>query len=255
MITGLSDRKIKKYFKEEKAAFQSRRAYDERRFWETVCSSKAAFYESEAKDMLSGMEFLYQQGRYIDKYLWLLQGGVLLALWNVLKYLESGYYLQKCMGIGASLFAVLLLPELWKNRNVNAMEVECAACYSLRQIYSARILLCALADMVMLCVFGTAVILNGRMLLREMIIHFFLPYMVTCCICFWTLYSRKVSSEAGAVFLCMVWAFIWTEFVLNERIYGAVSGIVWMTMLGISVFYLGYCIYKGQKMCGGEKWN
>lgn len=244
----LSDREIKKYLKrEENYGKEPERADGRKHLEETLRRAVNAFYEGEEKGTLSGWEFLYQQGRYIHKYLLAVQGGVLLGLWFVLKTLGGGYYVQRFMGIGASLFAVLLLPELWKNRNANAMEVESAAWYSLRQIYSARILLCALADMAMLCVFLLTVVFTGYAALEEVAVQFFLPYMVTCCICFRTLYSKGGGSETAAVLLCMVWAFIWLEFVLKDEIYGAVSGVVWLAMLAVSACYLGYCICKGQR--------
>ena len=228
----LSDKQIRKRLKEEEGSAAGQIEPDsESRVRQTIYRSVNALYEGEEEGTLSAWEFLYQQGRYIHKYLLAFQGGVLFLLWTVLKTLESGYYVQRCMGIGASLFAVLLLPELWKNRSTNAMEVECAARYSLRQIYS----------------FMATVVVNGKAVWEEVAIQFFLPYMVTCCICFRTLYSRRVGTEAGAVLLCMVWAFIWMEFVVNEEIYRAVSGAAWMAMLAAAAFYLGYCIYKGAK--------
>ena len=247
----LSDKQIRQCLEREAGAVTQAEGFQrERHVKETIRRSMNALYESEAERTLSKLEFLYQQGRYIHKYLWLLQGAVLLVLWNILKVLGSGYYCQRCMGIGASLFAILLLPELWKNRSSNAMEIECAARYSLRQIYSARILLCALANMAMLSVFMLTVVLNGKAVFLEVAVQFFLPYMVTCCICFRTLYSRRFGSEAVAMLVGMAWTVIWTELVLNERIYGAVSGGVWIVMLAVTAFYLGYCIYRGQRKCG-----
>ena len=35
--------------------------------------------------------------------------------------------------------------------------------------------------------------------------------------------------------------------VLSEKVYKAVSAPVWAAMLGISLAYLGYSVYKGQK--------
>lgn len=220
--------------------------YSEERLLEAIRQAKSAFYEGEADGTLSRMEFLYWQSRYIHKRWWVLQGCILLILWCMLKLSDSGFYIQRCMGIAAPLFAVMLLPELWKNRSSGALEVECSAYYSLRQVYSARIFLFAMVDIVLLCFFSMTAVLSGRILLREMIVQFFLPYIVTCCICFTTLYSRKAGSEAFAVLLCMLWCFIWIEFVLNEKVYEAVSFPVWCAMTAVSALYLGYCIYRGQ---------
>ncbi|MCI8613890.1 MAG: hypothetical protein HFJ01_02080 [Lachnospiraceae bacterium] len=211
-----------------------------------ILKSKAAFYEGEERDTLTAAEFLYWQGGYIRKYWWALQGGVLLILWISLKLTGSGFYVRRAMGVAASLFAAMLLPELWKNRSGGAVEVECAAFYSLRQIYAARMLLFAIVDFLLLCCFSLTVVLSGRMLVWELTVQFFLPYMVTCCICFRTLYSQAVS-EPFALALCMVWCGVWNLLVLSEKVYKAVSAPVWAAMLGISLAYLGYSVYKGQK--------
>lgn len=55
--------------------------------------------------------------------------------------------------MAASLFAVLIMPELWKNRNTGAMEIEGTTFYTLRQMYAARIMAFALADGFILGIF------------------------------------------------------------------------------------------------------
>lgn len=224
-------------------------SWSERRLAETIHQSKIAFYESESEGTLSRAEFLYQQSRYIHKYLWILQGCVLLLLWFLLHLSGSSFFLRRCMGVAAPLFAVLLLPELWKNRNANALEIEGTACYSLRQIYGARIFLFALVDLFFLCLFSMAAVRMGRMPVEELMIQFFLPYLVTCCICFRTLYSPRINSEAFAILLCMVWSFLWVQF-LQEKIYEAISLPLWISMTILAALYLGYCIQRGQKECG-----
>ena len=113
----------------------------------------------ESLEQLSRAEFLYQQSQYIRKRWWILQGGLLVLLWILLAVSESGVVVQKSMGVAAPLFAVLLLPELWKNRNAQATEIEGTAFYSLRQIYAARIFLFAMADFLLLFAFFAATVL------------------------------------------------------------------------------------------------
>lgn len=244
-----SDEQIKRRLKETRNVVP-----DESRVQEAILKSKAAFYENEEGCLLSNAEFLYQQSRYIHKCWWGLQGGILLLLWLMLEVTESAFHIRRCMGIAAPLFAVLILPELWKNRGTNTVEIECTAYYSLRQIYAARIFLFALVDFLLLCVFSFTAILTGKMFAEEIVIQFFLPYIVTCCICFGTLYSRKISSETLALLLCIVWCAVWTQLVLNERVYEMISLPVWMTILVIAVLCLGYCIHRGQKHCD-EMWE
>ena len=103
------------------------------RLQETIRLSKAAFYEMEAQGQLSRAEFIYQQSRYIRKCWWMLQAALLLILWFLLAISESGSVVRKCMGAAAPLFAILLLPELWKNRSTDATEIEGTAFYSDRK--------------------------------------------------------------------------------------------------------------------------
>lgn len=66
------------------------------------------------------------------------------------------------MGTLAPLFVVLVLPELWKNRSSGALEIECTAYYSLRQIYAARMVLFGLVDLALLTLFFSAALLAGQ---------------------------------------------------------------------------------------------
>lgn len=211
--------------------------------------SRQAFCESEKQDVLSRREFLFQQSRYIKKKWWLLQGAILAALWLLLGMTGSGCYMQRYMGIASSLFGTLVLPELWKNRGAGAMEIEGAAYFSLRQIYAARIFLFALVDFALLCAFSLGALLGGVAGAEEILVQFFLPYVVTCCICFTTLYSRRIDSEAFALFLCIGWIFVWLMILSNEKIYSAVSLPAWLAMLAAASFYLGYCVWRGQRDC------
>lgn len=240
----LSDGQIKKCLEKKEGVSR-----DEGRLQEIIQESKTAFYESEAKSFLSDAEFLYQQSKYICKRWWILQGSVLFLLWVLLEWTESSFYIHRCMGTAASLFAVLLLPELWKNRRTGAMEIECTAYYSLRQVYAARIFLFALIDLLLISIFSLATVLTGKILAEELMIQFFLPYIVTCCICFRTLYSRKFMSEAFALMLCTVWCFVWTQLALNEKVYEIMYPSIWFAMTIVAVFYLSYCIRKGQEDC------
>lgn len=196
---------------------------------------------------MSSFEFLYEQSRYIQKRWWILQAAVLMGLWCLLAYTESGEYVKKGMGMAASLFAVLIMPELWKNRNTGAMEIEGTTFYTLRQVYAARLMAFALADGFLLGIFFAAVSFSGRITLWEAVVQFFIPFNISCCICFGTLYSRKTGSEMFSVFLCMMWDVVWLLFLLQEQIYEAVTKPVWAFIFISSALYLFYCIGRGQK--------
>lgn len=220
---------------------------DEEKIAQTVLLSKEAFYRSEAAAPLSRFDFLVQQSRYIGKRWWLLQGLLLALVLLLLTASETPMYLQKCLGVAAPLFAVLALPELWKNRSNGAMEVECAAYYSLRQIYAARLTLFMGMDLLLISLFLLGVSCLGKLTLWEMLISFVLPFNVSCCICFSCLYRVKASSQLLSVLLCMVWTFLWSQIVLTESIYAAVSPLVWVGMLALSSLFLFYSVTRGQR--------
>ncbi len=219
---------------------------NEEKIARTVLLSKEAFYRSEAAAPLSRFDFLIQQSRYIGKRWWLFQGLFLALALLLLSASETPMYLQKCLGITAPLFAILTLPELWKNRSYGAMEVECTAYYSLRQIYAARLTLFMGVDFLMITLFLLGVSRLGQLTLWEMLISFLLPFNVSCCICFTCLYSRKFS-EVLSILLCMVWTLLWGLVVMTERVYTAISPLVWAGMLALSVLFLFYSMIRGQR--------
>lgn len=237
----LSNHQIKEYLDADE-----KRNYSTENLQEVIKNSKMAFCESEAERILSGAEFLYQQSKWVKRRWWLLQGCILVVLYFLLEITKSDFFVRRYMGIAAPLFVIAVIPELWKNRSNCAIEIECSAYYSLRQIYTARMLLFALVDFVLLCSFFWLIVVNGKILIEEIVIQFFLPYIITCCICFRTLYSKKIHSEIFTLFLCIIWCGVWTQIVLNETIYRAISNPLWFLILAISIFYLGYCIYRGQ---------
>lgn len=226
----------------------------ESKMQETIQAAKNVFYEEEAKNILTKTEFLYQQSKYIRKRWWGIQGILLFLLWWILYHTGNDIYMQRSMGIAAPLFVILVIPEFWKNRCANAMEVECSAYYSLRQVYAARLLLFALTDIFLLTIFFFAAFFCGKITVAEFMIQFLVPFNITCCICFHILYSRKYGSEAFAILLCIIWAAIWLQIVLNEMVYQAISVPVWGVVFVLSLSYLCYCIQRGQKTCE-ETWE
>lgn len=240
----LSNRNLRIYFEKndvipcEKAAIQK-----------TVLRCRKAYCESEGQKSLSKLEFLYAQSKYIKKQWWLLQGTLLALLWLFLSHADSNSLLRRGIGVAAPLFILLIMPEIWKNRSSNAMEVECTTAFSIREIYAARMTLFAIVDLTLLSSFFIAASYTARLPLQELIIQFFVPFNATCCICFRLLYSRKGNSQTLAFLLCFVWIALWIQIVLNEAVYAAVSVPIWLALILLSGAYLGYSVWKGQKHC------
>lgn len=215
-----------------------------------IRKSKDAFYENEQNRPVSWPEFLFWQASYIQKRWWIFQAVILVILWWFLTTAHSDIYLQRGIGAMAPLFAVMLLPELWKNRSTGSVEIEGASFYSLRQIYAARMLLLAMADVLLLSVFFLTASFTVSVTVGEIMLQFFLPFNVTCCICFRTLYSRRFESEYFAMGLCMLWTAVWYIAVLRSDLYETISKTVWLGAVLLSALYLCYSIYRSLKECG-----
>lgn len=221
----------------------------EEKILQTIQKSKEALYNSEKIQPLNWWEFLYGQMGYTKKIWWLLQFALLVVLWWILYTSKSSLYVQRSMGILAPVFGVLILPELWKNRRSGSVEIEGAAYYSLRQIYAARLLLFAMADILLISGFLTVSVLAAEITVWELAIHFLLPFNVTCGICFGTLCGGRWSSEYFSACLCLIWCFVWVRIVLWQGLYEQISPIVWAGCIALSVAYLCWSVYRMLKNC------
>lgn len=247
-MNGL-EKELKNHGAECRKRLETEFAPDREKLLHTVEKSKAAFYEREEADSVSWPEFVYWQSGYIRKRWWVLQAVLLLALWGVLAVTEQIGNVSRVMGTVAPLFVVLLVPELWRSRTYHTEEVEGASYFSVRQIYGARLLLFAMVDVALLSVFCVATSFTLRITLREMMIQFFLPFNVSCCICFRALCSRRAESEYAALGLCGLWTVIWVQIMLRENIYGIITLPVWEGAVLLSMGYLVYSIYRVLRDC------
>lgn len=220
---------------------------DESKIQKTIAVSKEAFLAGESERTVSHIEFLYQQSKYIKKRWWLMQGLLLAIVCFLLLGTETDALVRRILGLTGPLFVILIYPEIWKNRSFNALEIECTTFYTLRSIYAARLTLFAGVDVAMLSVFYAVASQITKITLWEMLTQFMLPFNVTCCICFATLYSKRIHSQTLSLFLCVLWAGIWSMFILNDAVFHAISVPAWVSLLAASGFFMGYTIYRGQR--------
>ena len=97
---------------------------DEEKIRQTVQVSMDSFIQSESEKVLSYHSFLYIQFRLIRKRWWALQTGVLALVWAALMPAQDSSYIYRSLGLAATLFVILIIPELWKNRANCCMEIE-----------------------------------------------------------------------------------------------------------------------------------
>ncbi|MDE6761353.1 MAG: hypothetical protein K2J90_11845 [Lachnospiraceae bacterium] len=196
----------------------------------------------------SYFEFLYEQSRFIKKRWWGLQGAVLTVLWLLLQNLDAGNR-ERIAGVLATAFALLIIPEIWKNRRFSAIEIEEAAFYSLRQICAARILLFAVVDLILVTVFFVITLNTIQISAYEIIINFLIPLNVSCCICFRLLCSQKFETEYAVVLVCAIWTGLWLAVLTHDTIYYMIAEPIWLVLVGLSFIYLFFCIEKSQHYC------
>lgn len=193
--------------------------------------------------------FLFEQFKFIKKRWWALQSAILMLIWFLLADSAGGKSAERALGALAVIFAVMIIPEIWKNRRFSAVEIEKTAFYSLRQICSTRLLLFAAADLAMLTVFFAVSIYTLPISAYRLIIDFLVPFNVSGCICFRLLYSRWNDTEYLAVFLSMLCVFLWSLIVSTDSIYQRISTPVWIGLTIVSFAYLVFCIYRSQSCC------
>lgn len=233
----------------EESIKKYREVSEEEKIQKTILKSKNAFFMAEQERMLSYHEFLFTQLKVIQKRWWLLQFFILLILWFVLTSAQNELYLKRSMGVAASLFVILIIPELWRNRSCKCMEIEAASYYSLKQVYSTRMLLFGITDIFLISIFLATASVGLQFALSELLIQFLFPLSVTACICFGILCSKYSFSELTAMILCLIWSAVWLFLVLNESIYTAISIPIWFTLLGVAVLFLAFSVYRILSSC------
>lgn len=179
-----------------------------------------------------------------------ISAALLAGLWMLLPLAESEAYICRTLGIGGTLFMIMMIPELWKNRTNQCMEVETAAYYDLRRVYAARMLLFGGADILLITAFGSAAVVSLQISLEELLIQFLFPVTVTACICFGALGSRHLLSEASAVGVCILWSALWWCVLMNERVYALLTVPVWGTLLAGAAVFLIFVVCRAIRQCG-----
>lgn len=219
----------------------------EEKIQETIRKSKKAFFIAEQERMLSYHEFLWTQLHVIQKRWWVLQFLLLSTLWIALSSIHDEMYIKRSMGVVAALFVILIIPELWKNRSCECMEIEATSYYSLKQVYAARMLLFGITDILLVSMFLGAASAGLHFELSELIVQFLLPLCVTACICFGILCSKY--NETVAIILCVIWSAIWLFVVLNENVYVMITVPSWVALLGATILFLIFTVYRILKNC------
>ncbi len=237
------DNKLKDYKKHMDVKIKEENILD------TIEASKEIFLASELDMTLTYCEFIWMQFRLIQKKWWVLQSIILVGLLMFLSYVSDSYYVCRSMGVGASLFVILFIPELWRNRTYHAMEIEASTYYSLHQIYASRMLLFGIVDVLFVTAFCSVASISLRIALMDLMIQFLFPMAVTACICFGVLCSRRFLYQSAGIELCMIWSVLWWFVLLDERVYRLITIPVWVSLFAIAWLLLAYTVHKAINSC------
>ncbi len=215
----------------------------------TIEACKERFLLEEANHILSYRSFLELQFKLIQKRWWLLQFLILMLLWVSLPYYDDILYSYRSMGVGAVLFIILIIPELWKNRINNCLEIESVTYYSLRQVYAARILLFGIVDMILVTLFCLMTTISLKFSISELLIQFLLPMIITACICFGVLCNKHILNETIAIALCIFWSIVWWLILINDGLYSIMIIPIWIIIFILAIVMLLFFIYRTIYQC------
>ena len=222
---------------------------NEQKVSDTIRKSMEVYCLVEQERLLTYWGFLWEQFCLIRKRWWLSQFLILVLLWAVLPSIQVEHLLERILGVAASLFIILIIPELWKNKTYQSMEIEAASYYSLRQIYAARMLLFGVVDIVLITFFCTSAAIRMDILFLQLLVQFLFPMTVTTAICFGILCSKYPFSETTAMMTCIAWSAIWLVVILDEKIYVAITFPLWLTFIGIAFVFLAFTVYRTLHGC------
>lgn len=210
---------------------------NEERLLRTIERSKRVVINQENQNRMTYIEFIFSQIKYINKWWWLVQSVILAVTWYTLYQLRESSVVYRKAGVLIPLFVIAVIPELWKNIRYQAMEVEHASFYTLRQLYASRFITFGIVDLILLTIFFSLSAATLELPVMFFIIHFMVPLNITCCICFTMFCWRRGSSETIALLLCMVWNVIWYQMVGNDALFNQISTPIWIGIVVTSGVY------------------
>ncbi len=215
----------------------------EEKIQETIAKCKEAYFQEEQNRLLSYREFLWTQLQYTRKRWWALQTALLLLACWLLPAMPDDHYRVRSVGVIGCLFVVLMIPELWRNRENNSTQVEAACLYSLRQVYAARITLFGMVDVVLLTAFSLSLSGLGFTAL-DVLAQFLLPVTVTACICFCLLCGKQGWNETVSLAACLLFGAAWWLLLMNEQIYAMIVPAVWAALFGTALAVLALAVRR-----------
>lgn len=221
----------------------------EEKILETIRKSKELFFLKEQQHPVSYFEFMFAQFHFIRKRWWVLQTFMLAIVSFLLPDIKDEVSLLRILSVIGVLFVVFMIPEFFRNKHYDCIQVEGTCLYSLRQIYSARMIWFGMMDMLLLICFCAVLRGNSCFAAEELMVQFLFPMLVAACICFGLLGSHTRSNEAAAIMSCFLWNAIWCFLIVNETVYQAITFPVWCVLFAFFLMLLAGAVYRTMHAC------
>lgn len=208
-----------------------------------IDACKETYFRKEQDHLLTYWEFLWGQLQYTRKRWWALQAGLLILAFQAIPNMDDYQYKMRSVGVIGCLFVVLMIPELWRNRETDSTQIEASCLYSLQQVYAARITLFGIADVALLTIFCFTLGHMGFSLI-EVLSQFLLPVTVTACICFSLLCGKSNVSETISLVACLIFGGAWWLILMNDGIYTRIVPSVWAALFAMALMFLTLTVRK-----------
>ena len=215
----------------------------EEKILETIQKSKNVIMDVQSENMMSYTEFFFSQFQLIRKRWWVLQATLLVFILLIMPFMGDSIYMMRTLGIASVFFVVMIIPEVWRNKESNSRQIEVTCLFSLRQIYSARIFLIGMVDAFMITIFLTVVCISMKMQFTDLLVQFLFPMIITAGICF-AMLNCSLLNEAISILGCFLWGIIWWGIVMNNAIYERIAMPIWIILFVLAVCFLIGAVYK-----------
>ena len=167
----------------------------------------------------------------------MLQAMLLVLVFLIMPSLKDTTYFMRMLGVASVFFIVMIIPEFWRNKESNSCQIEVTCLFSLRQIYSARIFLIGIVDIVMLTIFLTVACINMKMQFTDLLVQFLFPMVIAAGICF-AMLNCSLLNEATSIVGCFLWGGIWWGITMNNAIYGNIVVPIWIMLFVFAICFL-----------------
>ena len=210
----------------------------------TVFKATELIIEKEQISRINFAEFLIFQMKIMRKRWWILQGTLLLFACQWLYISGDANYIYRGMSIFATLFVILIIPELWGNMKFKSMEIEEASLFDLRKVYAAKLIAFGVVDTIFLTFFCTTATQFQNILFVDILKQFVFPVMIAATICMMAFSCSKPFNELATMIICIVANSIWMAVALSETIYSKITPLIWIGLFAVCISLIIYNVRK-----------